>query len=526
MHQGGAMLGVRRSASTLVLVLYASSCSGRDLTRGSGMTQVGTDASVFDGQHRDAAEPHDAGPFDASTHTDGGSHDAPPVLADAGVDVPPAPDAALPPPDAAPPPPDAAPPPPDASPPPPDAAVPPPDASPPPPDAAPPPVLPTVIEYREGRRHSPIDSAIVGHLQSLASSASGTANVFAKVGDSITATTSFLNCFAGTNVDWGANASLSSTATYFLGGSAGGTSPFARTSLSAISGASSRDIVTGNPSPLSREIAAIDPRYSVVMLGTNDVRGGRSYDDIGSDLWRIVDETIASGSVPILSTIPPLLADATANARIPTVNRVIRAIAQGRKIPLVDYHREMSALTGRGISSDGIHPNVAPGGACDLTSAGLAYGYNVRNLITVEALERARGALGGTASDSTAPVRAGSGTASSPYLVTLPFVDLGDTSLRDNGMASYACNTRSQQGREVVYQLELTSSMTLDAFVVDRGSVDVDVQIIPGMLSGAACTGGGDRQASAMVGPGTVYIVVDSPASANEGEYLLVVSRR
>ena len=44
----------------------------------------------------------------------------------------------------------------------------------------------------------------------------------------------------------------------------------------------------------------------------------------------------------------------------------------------------------------------------------------IRNLVTIEALARTTAALTGTASDLTAPVRAGSGTVADPWLGDLP----------------------------------------------------------------------------------------------------------
>jgi hypothetical protein len=262
------------------------------------------------------------------------------------------------------------------------------------------------------------------------------------------------------------------------------------------------------------------------MLGTNDLRFGRSYDAIGADLWSVVDKTIAAGTIPILSTMPPNNADGTVDARVPMANRIVRAIAQGRRIPLVDYYRDLVPLPSRGISSDGIHPSVSPSGACQLNAAGLQYGYNVRNLVSLEALTRARAAAGGTSLDSALSRPAGNGTAADPYLVTSSFVDLNDTRSRATQMTTYACNSRSQAGGEVIYRIDLASATTIDALVVDRGTTDVDVHILQGTTSTQACVAAGDHQASATVSAGAVYIVVDSPDPGNDGEYLLVVQAR
>jgi hypothetical protein len=74
-----------------------------------------------------------------------------------------------------------------------------------------------------------------------------------------------------------------------------------------------------------------------------------------------------------------------------------------------------------------------------------------------------------------------------------------------------------------VYRLELTAQAAIDAYVIGRTPVDVDVAILSGSLSTASCVAGGDLTASATVGPGTVFVVVDSRSPASEGEFVVVV---
>ena len=378
-----------------------------------------------------------------------------------------------------------------------------------------------VVLYLEGTRHSPITSELVARLQSIAATAPQNGQVFAKVGDSITAASDFLYCFDGGNVDLGANGNLASTISYFMAGNAAGSSPFDRVSLAARNGTTAADALAGDPCRAESEIDAIDPRFAVVMFGTNEARFGWSIDTYGTQLWNLVDLAIARGVVPILSTIPVNTGDAAANARVPTYNRVVRAIAQGRGVPLVDLHRELAPMSNQGISSDGVHPTVAPGGACLLTSSGLQYGYNVRNLITIEALARARAALGGVALDASAATRSGTGRASDPFVGALPVIDLGDTRVGESVIANHGCGSAGL-GREVVYRLQLAGSQTLDAYVVDRAGVDVDIY----MKSGSNCLASGDGSVSATLGPGTIDIVIDARDSSVDGEYLLVVQRR
>jgi hypothetical protein len=259
------------------------------------------------------------------------------------------------------------------------------------------------------------------------------------------------------------------------------------------------------------------------MFGTNDVRYGRSVWDFAADLWTIVDRLRARGVVPIVSTIPSTT-DASSDERVPLFNLVIRGLAQGRQVPLVDFHLALDPLPAHGISSDGIHPSEASGGACLLTATGLQFGYNMRNLVTLEALDRARRALAGEAADASAPVRVGKGTHAEPFVGTLPLVDLDDTRTGEAGFAHYLPCGGHSTGRERVYRLELAQATTLDAYVIDR-SDDVDIHILSG-LAESDCLATGDRSLTTTVGPGTIYVVVDSHSSATEGEYLLVIQPR
>ena len=332
-------------------------------------------------------------------------------------------------------------------------------------------------------------------------------------------------CF-NNNTDLGDHAGLAPTRDYFRGGNAAGATPFARTSLAASGGWTTSDVLAGSPSPLDKELTALDPRYATILLGTNDVRTGRTLDAFGSELWTIVDRTIAQGTIPILSTMPEMHGDTSAPPRIRVFNRVIRAIAQGRSLPLIDFHLAMASLASDGITTDGLHPTVAPEGACALTDNGLAYGYNVRNLLTLQALDRTRRARGGECFDNTAQRRQGHGTHDDPYRSQLPLIDMADARTGEQGFAGFPSCGLTTSGREVVYRIDLTAATAIDAFVVDRDGVDVDVAILSGSLTEGTCVAGGAQTASATVGPGPAYIVVDSKSPATEGEFVVVVQAR
>jgi peptidoglycan/LPS O-acetylase OafA/YrhL len=373
-------------------------------------------------------------------------------------------------------------------------------------DALPPPPPLGHLVYPEARVQSPLTPDVVAHLQAIAALGPDQRDdAVAKVGDSITASPSFVTCFDGSAWDLGGHDELAAVRTDFA-------PSFGRTSLAAVGGWTAADPLAGAPPPLDQETSAIAPRLALVMLGTNDDRYGRPLAAFGGDLWTIVDRLIARGVVPILSTIPAIHGDPDADHRVALFDGVVRALAQGYSLPLVDFHAALASLPDEGISADGIHPTVAPAGACVLTAAGLAYGYNLRNLVSLEALARTRAALAGTASDATGPRRTGAGTLADPYRATLPLADLADTG---DGEPASACGG----GRGVVYQLALAQPTAVAAFVVERGATDVDVRL----AQDGTCLASGAVSASATLAAGPAQVIVASRSGAAEGPFAVVV---
>ena len=76
-------------------------------------------------------------------------------------------------------------------------------------------------------------------------------------------------------------------------------------------------------------------------------------------------------------------------------NAVIKGVASARHLPLMDFYLATINLPHNGISDDDVHPNVemgADGGSmsCDFTPPGLQFGYNNRNLLTLQVFDRFR----------------------------------------------------------------------------------------------------------------------------------------
>jgi hypothetical protein len=405
-----------------------------------------------------------------------------------------------------------------------DAGAPVTDAGPPPPDGG--------VLYAFGRDHSPLTPALVANLQRVAARAAHDDATLMKVGDSHTVSPNFLACFAGMNVDL-AGRPLQSTVDAFKATRIGSTTPFDRTSLAATIGWSATSAIAGSPSPVERELTATNARFATVMFGTNDI-GFMNLDAYGRNMFTLVDFLLARGVVPIVSSIPPRDDSATADAQVPWYNGVTRALAQSRGVPYVDVHRQLLPLPNHGLAGDQLHLNVyAPTGGgrgCLLTMAGLQYGNNVRNLLTLEALSRVRPAVtAGLSTDATAPMLAGAGTASAPFQIpSLPFVDVRETA-RDGvrGVSTWSgCSTANEGGPEVVYRLEVTRAMTVRATVVSLGTSDIDVHLLRDAVTAASCVARNDKTVTFALTPGTWFLALDTFVSAGverSGEYALVV---
>lgn len=390
--------------------------------------------------------------------------------------------------------------------------------------------------YPSERTLSPITPSVAAHLRQIAArDPSWNDHVFAKVGASTTVSQSFLHCFATELVDLDGRVELQAAIDHFEAGYADGTTPFDRESLTATVGWSAVSALAGDPSPLEQELAAIEPRFAVIMYGTNDIER-RNIDQYAGNLLDMADLLMERGIIPIFSTIMPRDDNAASDALVPDYNAVVRAVAQGRQIPMMDFHRELLPLPDHGLSGDNLHPSTyRPGGAraCYLTPEGLQYGYNIRNLITLQSLDRVRRVLieDEAAPDAPGPALEGQGSLEDPFVIDrLPFVDLRDTTQSPSrALDSYSgCDAgQDESGPEWIYRLDLDRPATLRARVFDRGQVDIDLHLLRGQPSEEACFVRAHQEIEAELEPGTWYLALDtwvnSGGQALGGEYMLTV---
>jgi len=221
------------------------------------------------------------------------------------------------------------------------------------------------------------------------------ADVFSKVGDSITVSGAFLYGFGIKQYNLRSyQQDLSPVVNYYLQDSARDSNSFANTSLAAEVGWSAHSATTpGNgdkalcaptEAPLVCEYRYVRPAVALIMFGTNDVTG-MATGNFERNYRQVIEITIQRGIVPIISTIPPMTGrpDGT---RVPIFNTIIKALAREYDIPLWDYWAALQPLPNYGLTQDGVHPTFSSY-STDFTSENLKFGMTTRNLTALQALD-------------------------------------------------------------------------------------------------------------------------------------------
>ena len=393
--------------------------------------------------------------------------------------------------------------------------------------------------YPAGRVHSPVSAHVAQVWRDIAAAGPEQADdVFMKVGASSTVSPSTLYCFADdAQVDLGVYGSLASTRQWFLGGDADGTTPFDRDTLAAEVGRTAGWAIEGMPSPLDMELSALSPQLALVHYGTNDMGFGATYDAALASFYEnmstLCDTLQDQGVVPILFSITRRGDNPAAQRWVATYNAAIRGLAQQRQVPFVDLFEAIDGLGGNGLSDDGLHLDASPEGACMLDDAGLEYGYNVRNLVALQALDRAVAVLVDEADglEDPVPPREGTGTFDDPITIdALPFADGRDTTVDGAAVIGQypGCSDSDQSGPEIWYRLSLDAPRSLRWVILDREGVDLDVHVLAdGADPDVDCLARDDRLIEATLPAGEYWVVVDTWGGAGvplAGPFVLVVT--
>lgn len=221
------------------------------------------------------------------------------------------------------------------------------------------------------------------------------ANVFSKVGDSITATPYMFGPIGWNDYNLGEHSYLQPVIQYFQNANARDGNSFVNGSYAAQPGWSTPVVLNAEYAdkgaclpdevPLVCEYRIVKPSIALIMLGTNDI------DYMPGDLYRyhlqrIVEISIDHGVIPVLSTIPERV-----NHDVGGFNAIIIETAWAYDVPVWDLWRALLPLPNQGRADDGIHLSSPPPGtyglAADFRPEHMAYGYVVRNFTALQVLD-------------------------------------------------------------------------------------------------------------------------------------------
>lgn len=109
--------------------------------------------------------------------------------------------------------------------------------------------------------------------------------------------------------------------------------------------------------PIADSIGDARPRLAFVLTGTNDIRDGRSPEWTAEQLDKLLDslEQRSPGTIVVAQTLLPR---ADQPAAVEATNEVIRAVAAGRGVRVLELHESFDDGTG-GLrpndTTDGVH---------------------------------------------------------------------------------------------------------------------------------------------------------------------------
>jgi hypothetical protein len=212
---------------------------------------------------------------------------------------------------------------------------------------------------------------------------------FSKLGDCMTENPYFLGPFGAGQFDLGSHASLKGVLDYFDSES------FSRKGYAAAGGFnvagpldstwSDPTVCKGGESPLACEYRTHKPSIALIMFGTNDV----SYtepDAYNYYLRSIISQTLDANVLPVLSTFPTRPENPQKSVLL---NQIAIKVAQDYDLPLINLSRALEPLPHHGVDpADTIHLSAPPDKRVDvLTTENLQFGFTVRNLVSLQALE-------------------------------------------------------------------------------------------------------------------------------------------
>jgi lysophospholipase L1-like esterase len=247
------------------------------------------------------------------------------------------------------------------------------------------------------------DAARLRALAALGASLGNRAKVFTTVGDSNTSNGDFLQPIGmGADVycNWGDYADLHATVAFFSAPvDEESANSFVHHSLAAKKGLTSAGaldpfwvddtVCAANESPLVCEYRTAQPAVAIIMLGNIDINSLTTA-EYAANMRTIVDTTLQRGIIPVLTTFVVIPERDTVYERSLEMNMALLDLADAENVPLINLWTAVQALPDHGIGPDHTHLKAVVGSFCSFDGAQNQYGGTLRNLLTLQALDRLR----------------------------------------------------------------------------------------------------------------------------------------
>ncbi|MHC4718372.1 MAG: GDSL-type esterase/lipase family protein, partial [Planctomycetota bacterium] len=145
---------------------------------------------------------------------------------------------------------------------------------------------------------------------------------------------------------------------------------------------------------IKRWLKKLNPEVALVMWGTNDTYRGPRPPEYTDNMRAVIQACLDNGTVPILYTIPPVgnqAGNERQRAHVESFVQAARQVARQKKVPLVDFYKEMMTRQPtdfpRTLLGDNLHPSYPRKYQRDFSEEGLKNsGYTLRNYLTLRAL--------------------------------------------------------------------------------------------------------------------------------------------
>ncbi len=217
-------------------------------------------------------------------------------------------------------------------------------------------------------------------------------HVITKIGDSVSADSLYLNVMSRPSANLGPYDYLSDALHYFAASTQQG-SVAARVGLNTFAVFdptwAPSDQCEPNETPLHCELRLKRPSIALIMFGGNDVKNF-NLAEYEQQMRRIVEETLAQGVIPVLSTFS---ADPNFDTWADSIsfNTRIIQIATDYQVPLINLWLAARSLPEFGLEGDGIHMNHWGTDTLRFDSGFPAFsGANLRNLLALRMVDEIR----------------------------------------------------------------------------------------------------------------------------------------